>query len=447
MLSSVSYASYDGYTDVYKNVFGIKETAYNIYYDLDGGEWDEAVGVGATSYERGESGYVPPTPVKDGYIFDSWSPESIPEGSTGDITFVASWITIKSITYDARGGNFMFDDTKIADENPRTVKLLYYYPSTSLALTRADLDDDYDYDNVLDDKCILISGKVIEPYLYGYDFDGWYLDKSYSTKYEFSEDLPDKVTVYAKWKNTTAVLKTGKEFNTVMKKFATGLWTGIGWGNIFGADYTTSNILIYSIEISDDAPPSSTNTTVISADDSANEVVAWTDKSGTVYVYSESPIIYFNPDSSYMFSRFKNLKSIDMSKFDSSLVTDASYMFYDNESVPSLDLSLWNTDSVENMSNMFSSCNSLQTLVFGDDFDLSNVENFDDMFSNTASSSKSCIVICPENVKEKLSQLSSVSSYITFMTPEEYAASQGSSVSLDMNDGSDTVYTLGTLTE
>jgi hypothetical protein len=85
--------------------------------------------------------------------------------------------------------------------------------------------------------------------------------------------------------------------------------------------------------------------------------------------------------------------------------------------------------------------------VFGDDFDLSNVENFDDMFSNTASSSKSCIVICPENVKEKLSQLSSVSSYITFMTPEEYAASQGSSVSLDMNDGSDTVYTLGTLTE
>ena len=33
----------------------------------------------------------------------------------------------------------------------------------------------------------------------GYTFDGWYADKEYTVKYDFTQKVKDNITIYAKW--------------------------------------------------------------------------------------------------------------------------------------------------------------------------------------------------------------------------------------------------------
>ena len=63
---------------------------YEIEYDLGGhGELPENA---ITRYTI-ESGEIDPPviPTVDGWAFRGWTPSSIPEGSTGNVKFVASW--------------------------------------------------------------------------------------------------------------------------------------------------------------------------------------------------------------------------------------------------------------------------------------------------------------------------------------------------------------------
>ena len=64
-------------------------------------------------------------------------------------------------------------------------------------------------------------------------------------------------------------------------------------------------------------------------------------------------------DMSYMFYYCTNLTSLDVSSFDTSNVTRMDYMFFDCTNLTSLDLSSFNTSKVTDMGGMFSGCNKL----------------------------------------------------------------------------------------
>ena len=80
-----------------------------------------------------------------------------------------------------------------------------------------------------------------------------------------------------------------------------------------------------------------------------------------------------------MFDYCKYLKSLDLSSFNTSNVTDMSNMFCLAENLESLNLSRFDTSNVTNMSGMFFGLNSLESLDLGN-FDTSNVTNMSTMF-------------------------------------------------------------------
>ena len=71
----------------------------------------------------------------------------------------------------------------------------------------------------------------------------------------------------------------------------------------------------------------------------------------------------------YMFNDCSSLISINLSSFNTELVTDMSYMFNKCSSLTSLNLSNFNTSLVKYMQNMFQDCLSLEYI---------NIENFND---------------------------------------------------------------------
>ena len=85
--------------------------------------------------------------------------------------------------------------------------------------------------------------------------------------------------------------------------------------------------------------------------------------------------VSFIDDCSGLFYNFTNCESIDLSKVNTSGMTNAAHLFSNCESLTSLDLSDWNTDSVTSMSFMFNNCKGLTSL----DLSSWNTANVDDM--------------------------------------------------------------------
>ena len=82
----------------------------------------------------------------------------------------------------------------------------------------------------------------------------------------------------------------------------------------------------------------------------------------------------------FMFSGCSKLTSLDVSKFDTSKVTDMSWMFSNCSQLTSLDVNNFNTTNVTSMDGMFSGCSKLTSLdVSG--FDTSKVKTMGFMFS------------------------------------------------------------------
>ena len=97
-------------------------------------------------------------------------------------------------------------------------------------------------------------------------------------------------------------------------------------------------------------------------------------------------IIWDSPFSncSAMFRDLDNIVEINLSNFNSSLLTDTGEMFYGCYSLKSLNLSNFNTSKVNNMANMFQDCESLEVLDISS-FDTSFVENMGHMFKGCRS--------------------------------------------------------------
>ena len=125
--------------------------------------------------------------------------------------------------------------------------------------------------------------------------------------------------------------------------------------------------------------PSNDTYVVVSTADSKSDVLMWFEN-GIIYIYSDSPRIFLNEDSSNMFSSLYNLNEIDVSRFDSSIVTDMSGMFYGLNHLETLALSNFDTSNVTDMSSMFNEDQGLINLNISS-FDTSNVENMSHMFS------------------------------------------------------------------
>ena len=81
----------------------------------------------------------------------------------------------------------------------------------------------------------------------------------------------------------------------------------------------------------------------------------------------------------YMFRGCSSLKSLDLSSFDTSQVTDMSSMFYYCPKLSSLDLSSFDTSQVTGMSGMFGCCSSLSSLDLSS-FGTSSVTSMTSMF-------------------------------------------------------------------
>lgn len=104
-------------------------------------------------------------------------------------------------------------------------------------------------------------------------------------------------------------------------------------------------------------------------------------------------------DMSAMFGEMSSLTSIDVSKFDTSNVEDMTGMFAGCSKLTTIDLSNFNTKNVKSMGanglgfqsngnsinfhygGMFQDCKKLKTIIFGNNFDTSNVTNMSGMFA------------------------------------------------------------------
>ena len=80
-----------------------------------------------------------------------------------------------------------------------------------------------------------------------------------------------------------------------------------------------------------------------------------------------------------MFDGCNALTALDVSKWDTSNVTNMNGMFHGCNALTTLDVSKWSTSKVTNMSCMFSSCNSLTTLDISN-WDTSKVTDMSYMF-------------------------------------------------------------------
>ena len=85
-----------------------------------------------------------------------------------------------------------------------------------------------------------------------------------------------------------------------------------------------------------------------------------------------------------MFSGCKNLTSLDVSRFDTSKVTDMGYIFKDCSGLTSLDVSRFDTSKVTNMQSMFFICSGLTSLDLSE-FDTSKVTTMYQMFYHCSS--------------------------------------------------------------
>lgn len=90
-------------------------------------------------------------------------------------------------------------------------------------------------------------------------------------------------------------------------------------------------------------------------------------------------------DMSYMFNNCESLTSLDVSGFKTHNVTDMYRLFNRCLGLTTLDLSGFITDNVKNMKYMFSNCPQLSTIYVSELWNMSNVEDADDMFYSCSS--------------------------------------------------------------
>lgn len=169
-------------------------------------------------------------------------------------------------------------------------------------------------------------------------------------------------------KEKKALLIDGKSFNTVIKQLSANNESI----NYSAADNNIRHISI-ATELSQEFNPVEVNN-----DSSEHKIYTWFNDQ-TIYLYTPAKKIYLDPDSSSMFYELESVLDIDLSMFDTSMVTNMKDMFWCCKSITNLDLSKFDTSNVTDMFNMFSSCYRLKSLDLSN-FNTSNVTTMGCMF-------------------------------------------------------------------
>lgn len=139
------------------------------------------------------------------------------------------------------------------------------------------------------------------------------------------------------------------------------------------------------------APVVYMNTVDIQDEDSDYRIKLWLDPTDkTAYYHAEPEKVYLNTNSSMMFfsgdseQKIKNILELDLSKFDTSRVTNMSHMFNGMRNITTLNLSNFNTSNVTNMGGMFFNMTNLTAFNFSN-FDTSKVTDMGSMFYGMSS--------------------------------------------------------------
>ena len=139
------------------------------------------------------------------------------------------------------------------------------------------------------------------------------------------------------------------------------------------------------------APVVYMNTVDIQDEDSDYRIKLWLDPTDkTAYYHAEPEKVYLNTNSSMMFfsgdseQKIKNILELDLSKFDTSRVTNMSHMFNGMRNLTNLNLSNFNTSNVTNMGGMFFNMTNLTAFNFSN-FDTSKVTDMGSMFYGMSS--------------------------------------------------------------
>ena len=169
-----------------------------------------------------------------------------------------------------------------------------------------------------------------------------------------------------------AVMTEGQDFNEKLK------------------DLETATNEIEHFKNSTVAPAASMNAVNIEDEDSDYEIKLWLDPADkTAYYYAETEKVYLNTDSSNMFlsgygeQKIKNILDLDLSRFDTSQVTNMQLMFYGMSNLTTLNLSSFDTSKVKDMNGMFSNMRNLTTLNLSS-FDTSKVTDMGGMFNDAS---------------------------------------------------------------
>ena len=224
----------------------------------------------------------------------------------------------------------------------------------------------------------------------GYNFKGWQSVDLSSSDY-VNEDyfrMPSHdVTFKAIWTKPDisksldgtiaaipgATFDVGETVNLKMKALA-----GSDHEYTSDSDYNVTTMLRAA------ALPSGFNTNnsanILSADDSDYPIYAWYGNN-IIYIYSDAPDLYLNPNSSSFFSDFRSLENVPvLSTFKTNKVTDLSFFFYETDSLATTSmLSTWDVSNVTTLEYTF--CGTAFTNLDGlANWNVSNVTNMSSAF-------------------------------------------------------------------
>ena len=164
-----------------------EKNKYTVRFDTDGGTYVSDMIVSVIDRS--------PETTKDGYEFEGWYTDktfsnkiSFPYEVTEDLTLYAKWEKNKyTVRFDTDGGTYVSDMiVSVIDRSPETTKD-------------------------------------------GYEFEGWYTDKTFSNKISFPYEVTEDLTLYAKW------TQSGSE-KIVFSVDANGVLTGVS--GLSGSDIT-----------------------------------------------------------------------------------------------------------------------------------------------------------------------------------------------------------------
>lgn len=285
-----------------------------------------------------------------------------------------------------------------------------YYPTNKKFEVITKLPDEKEVTRETNETPILKSG-----YKVYYDTNaptGCDLDNFEETHYSFENvKISDKITCegyqFKGWKIIDDVKILNDDYFIMPSKDVTlkAVWTGHDItksmdGTIYVVPSIMKNYSQYSTDDYHNSKYKSKVTKIVTKDNTNIPVTAiesWDvsqDGNGSVIAYIEDDEtgngtykvtiggkgkVFANEDSSYLFYNFSNLKEIDLTKLDTSNVTNMRSMFLGCYTLISLNISNFDTHNVTDMDSMFDGCNNLINLDVSS-FDTSNVTNMRYMF-------------------------------------------------------------------